>query len=91
MASSTGREGVHYCGLIAERNNWLFREQPVNDIGIDAHMELTEPTANQNNFSHYKSSLGQVGLKSKKMSVSYSETSTKGNTTIGLRIPYLVL
>ena len=44
MASFTGREGVHYCGLIAERNNWLFREQPINDIGIDAHMELTEPT-----------------------------------------------
>lgn len=44
MASFTEREGVHYCGLIAERNKWLFREQPVNDIGIDAHMELTEST-----------------------------------------------
>lgn len=44
MASFTEREGVHYCGLIAERNSWLFREQPINDIGIDAHMELTEPT-----------------------------------------------
>ena len=44
MASFIEREGVHYCGLIAERNNWLFREQPVNDIGIDAHMELTEST-----------------------------------------------
>lgn len=44
MTSSTGRKGVHYCGLIAEDNNWLFREQPINDIGIDAHMELTEPT-----------------------------------------------
>lgn len=44
MANSTERKGVHYCGLIAEENNWLFREQPINDIGIDAHMELTEPT-----------------------------------------------
>ena len=44
MASFTERKGVHYCGLIAERNNWLFREQPINDIGIDAHMELTEAT-----------------------------------------------
>ncbi len=44
MANSTERKGVHYCGLIAEDNNWLFREQPINDVGIDAHMELTEPT-----------------------------------------------
>lgn len=44
MANSTERKGVHYCGLVAEDNNWLFREQPINDVGIDAHMELTEPT-----------------------------------------------
>lgn len=42
MANSTERIGVHKCGIIAERNNWLFREQPVNDIGIDAHMELVD-------------------------------------------------
>lgn len=42
MASSTERVGIHQCGLIAERNNWMFREQPVNDIGIDAHMEFVE-------------------------------------------------
>ena len=44
MANFTERMGVHHCGLIAERNKWLFREQPINDMGIDAHMELTEPT-----------------------------------------------
>jgi len=42
MANSTERIGVHHCGVIAERNKWMFREQPVNDIGIDAHMELIE-------------------------------------------------
>ena len=42
MASSTERIGVHHCGEIAERNNWMFREQPVDDVGIDAHMELIE-------------------------------------------------
>lgn len=42
MASSTERVGIHQCGLIAEKNNWMFREQPVNDIGIDAHMEFVE-------------------------------------------------
>lgn len=42
MANCTERIGVHHCGEIAERNNWLFREQPINDIGIDAHMEFME-------------------------------------------------
>ncbi len=42
MANSTERIGVYQCGVIAERNNWMFREQPVNDIGIDAHMEFIE-------------------------------------------------
>ena len=42
MTSSTERVGIHQCGLIAEKNNWMFREQPVNDIGIDAHMEFVE-------------------------------------------------
>ncbi len=44
MASFTEREGVHYCALIAERNKWMFREQPVDDVGIDAHMEYVEPS-----------------------------------------------
>lgn len=39
MANHTERIGVHHCAEIAEDNNWLFREQPVNDVGIDAHME----------------------------------------------------
>lgn len=42
MASSTERIGVHHCGEIAERNDWMFREQPVDDVGVDAHMELVE-------------------------------------------------
>ena len=42
MASPTERIGVCHCGEIAERNNWMFREQPVDDVGIDAHMEFIE-------------------------------------------------
>ncbi len=42
MANHTERIGVHHCAEIAEDNNWLFREQPVNDVGIDAHMEYIE-------------------------------------------------
>ena len=42
MANSIERVGVCHCGEIAERNNWMFREQPVDDVGIDAHMEFVE-------------------------------------------------
>lgn len=42
MANSTERIGVNHCGEIVERNNWMFREQPINDIGIDAHMEFVD-------------------------------------------------
>ncbi len=31
-----------WCGIRAEEQGWLFREQPVNDIGIDAHIEYVE-------------------------------------------------
>ena len=44
MANSTERIGVYHCGEIAESNNWMFREQPINDIGIDAHMEYVDPS-----------------------------------------------
>lgn len=43
MANHTEREGIYHCAKIAERNHWMFREQPIDDIGIDAHMEITEP------------------------------------------------
>lgn len=38
----TEREGVYHCGKIASQYKWMFREQPVEDIGIDAYMELTD-------------------------------------------------
>lgn len=42
MANSKERIGVLHCGEIAERNKWLFRDQPTNDIGIDAHIEFVD-------------------------------------------------
>ncbi len=42
MASRTERKGVNHCGEIAEDHNWMFREQPINDVGIDAHIEFTD-------------------------------------------------
>ncbi len=44
MTNYTEQIGVNHCGEIAARNNWLFRNQLVNDIGIDAHMEYVEST-----------------------------------------------
>lgn len=39
MANHTERIGLYNCAAIAENNGWMFREQPINDIGIDAHIE----------------------------------------------------
>lgn len=44
MANSTERLGVYHCAKIATQKKWMFREQPIDDVGIDAHMELTEET-----------------------------------------------
>lgn len=46
MANSTERIGVSHCGEIAARKNWLFREQPINDVGIDAHIEFCDDLGN---------------------------------------------
>ena len=42
MANITERIGVSYCSLKAAKTEWMFREQPIDDIGIDAHMERTD-------------------------------------------------
>ena len=42
MANNIERIGVSYCSLIAAKKMWMFREQPIDDIGIDAHMEHTD-------------------------------------------------
>ena len=42
MANSIERIGVSHCNEIAERHHWMFREQPIDDIGIDAHMEFVD-------------------------------------------------
>ena len=44
MANFTERIGVSHVAEIAARNDWIFREQPIDDLGIDAHMEYTEPS-----------------------------------------------
>lgn len=40
QSGGTGRAGIHAVGLLVEGDlGWIFREQAVNDYGIDAHLE----------------------------------------------------
>jgi hypothetical protein len=39
IRSRTGRMGVSAASLVFEAWGWLFREQPIEDYGIDAHVE----------------------------------------------------
>jgi hypothetical protein len=66
MASSSERIGVHRCGEIAERNKWLFREQPIDDVGIDAHMELIESTGKSKQLLALQIKSGTSWFKEKK-------------------------
>lgn len=42
MAISTERQGIGHCLKVAAINKWMFREQPIDDIGIDTHMEMVD-------------------------------------------------
>lgn len=66
MANSTERKGVYHIGQIAESNQWMFREQPIDDVGIDAHMELTEPTGEPKQLLALQIKSGASWFKEKK-------------------------
>jgi Domain of unknown function (DUF4365) len=42
LTSRTERIGVAATQLIFEKLGWIFREQPIEDYGIDAHVEVVE-------------------------------------------------
>ncbi|WP_218157011.1 DUF4365 domain-containing protein [Amycolatopsis saalfeldensis] len=43
QSAATERIGVDLVALAVSKHlGWLFREQPVNDVGIDAHVEIVE-------------------------------------------------
>ncbi len=73
MANSTGQIGVGHILEIAARNQWMFRPQPIDDIGIDAHMEQTEPTGKSKQLLAVQIKSGEVGLEKKKMVVLFFE------------------
>lgn len=66
MANSTERIGVYHCGKIAESNNWMFREQPIDDIGIDAHMEFIESSGKPKQLLALQIKSGASWFKEKK-------------------------
>lgn len=39
---STGRVGVYMCGTIFEEHDFIFREEAIEDYGIDAIIEAKE-------------------------------------------------
>lgn len=66
MANFTERIGLNHIGEIAERNKWMFREQPIDDVGIDAHIELTEPTGESKQLLALQIKSGESWFKEKK-------------------------
>lgn len=66
MANHTERIGVNHCAEIAERNNWMFREQPVNDIGIDAHIEFVDASGKPKQLLALQIKTGDSWFKEKK-------------------------
>lgn len=66
MASSTEQVGVSHCGEIAARNNWIFRKQLENDIGIDAHMEFVETSGESKRLLALQIKSGASWFKTKK-------------------------
>lgn len=66
MANTTERIGVAHCAEIAARNNWMFREQPIDDIGIDAHMELTDEPGKERQLLALQIKSGESWFREKK-------------------------
>lgn len=64
--NTTERIGVSYCAHIAAKNGWMFREQPIDDIGIDAHMELTSKEGKEKQLLALQIKSGQSYFREKK-------------------------
>lgn len=58
--------GLYHCGKIAAQNNWLFRNQPENDIGIDAHIEYVESSGSPKQLLALQIKSGESWFKEQK-------------------------
>ena len=66
MANHKERIGVSHCNEIAESNNWMFREQPIDDVGIDAHMEFIDSSGKSKQLLALQIKSGASWFKEKK-------------------------
>ncbi len=66
MANTIERIGINHVGEIAERNNWMFRDQPVNDIGIDAHIEFVDSSGKPKQLLALQIKTGESWFKEQK-------------------------
>ncbi len=73
MANTTERIGILHCGEIAERNHWMFREQPTDDVGIDAHMEYVDSSGKPKQLLALQIKSGRSWFEEKKTIVLFFE------------------
>lgn len=66
MANRVEQIGVNHCGEIAERMNWIFRIQTIEDVGIDAHMEFMEESGKAKQLLALQIKSGTSWFKEKK-------------------------
>ncbi len=66
MANTIERIGVYHCAEIAACNKWIFREQPVDDIGIDAHMEFVDKSGKNRQLLALQIKTGSSWFRDKK-------------------------
>ena len=66
MANTTEAIGVYHIAKIATKKNWMFRHQPVDDVGIDAHIELIEDTGESKQLIALQIKSGASWFKEKK-------------------------
>jgi hypothetical protein len=86
---NTGRVGVHAVALAIEKTlNWIFREQPMSDHGIDAHIEIVDTRRDATGrLMPSKSRAGQV-ISKKKFRTATSFAATPVISTIGCVIHF---
>ncbi len=66
MAFYTEHIGVNECEKISLKYGWIFRPQPFCDIGIDAHMELTDESGRVRQLLALQIKSGESWFKNKK-------------------------
>ena len=61
------------CGGIAEGDEWMCREQPTDDVGIDAHMEYVDSSGKPKQLLALQIKSGRSWFEEKKTIVLFFE------------------